>query len=114
MQDSAVIDRIKELCSARSWTCYRLAKESGIAYSTLNTMLNKTNAPSIPTLARICDGFGISLAQFFAYGEEAPSLPPEEQAVLDRWNQLNSHGKELAAAYVEGLLAMQDRPAKAP
>ena len=35
MQNFAVIARIQELCNARGWTYYRLAKESGITYSTL-------------------------------------------------------------------------------
>lgn len=43
MQNFAVIARIQELCNARGWTYYRLAKESGITYSTLSTMLNKEN-----------------------------------------------------------------------
>ena len=43
MQEFAVITHIQELCNARGWTYYRLAKESGITYSTLSTMLNKEN-----------------------------------------------------------------------
>ena len=34
MQEFDVVARIQELCQARSWTYYRLAKASGIPYST--------------------------------------------------------------------------------
>ena len=65
MQEFDVVARIQELCKSRSWTYYRLAKASGIPYSTLSTMLHKTNVPSVPSLMKICDGLGITLAQFF-------------------------------------------------
>ena len=66
MQEFDVVARIQELCQARSWTYYRLAKASGIPYSTLSTMLHKTNVPSVPSLLKICNGFKITLAQFFS------------------------------------------------
>ena len=65
MQEPDVIGRIKQLCQTRGWSYYRLAKESGITYSTLNTLLRKAYCPAVPTLCRICDGFGITLEQFF-------------------------------------------------
>ena len=66
MVEFDVVARIQELCQSRSWTYYRLAKASGIPYSTLSTMLHKTNVPSVPSLMKICEGFGITLAQFFS------------------------------------------------
>lgn len=35
MRENGVIDLIQNLCDERSWSCYKLAKESGTAYSTL-------------------------------------------------------------------------------
>lgn len=107
MQEFSVIERIKELCKARSWTYYRLAKESGITYSTLNTMINKDNLPSIPTLSKICNGFGITLAQFFSDRDESVIFTPEQKAHLALWDELNPQGKSLADIYIQGLLAMQ-------
>ncbi len=107
MQNFAVVERIKELCSARSWTYYRLAKESGISYSTLNTMLNKTKSPSIATLCHICDGFGITLSQFFSDEDESVFFTPEQKAHLALWDSLSEQGKQLANTYIQGLLDMQ-------
>lgn len=103
MENFDVTGRIKELCTLRSWTYYRLAKESGIPYSTLNTMLHKTAAPSIPTLERICSGFGISLAQFFSIENEFSKLSPDQRQCLESWSKLDAHGKELALAYMQGI-----------
>ncbi len=107
MQEFPVIERIKELCEARSWTYYRLAKESGIAYSTLNTMLNKTMSPSIPTLEKICLGFGITMSQFFSDRDESVFLSEDDKEHLAVWTQLNIHAKKLATSYISGLLDMQ-------
>ncbi len=74
MVEFDVVARIQELCQSRSWTYYRLAKASGIPYSTLSTMLHKTNVPSVPSLMKICEGFGITLAQFFSDQDESAKL----------------------------------------
>lgn len=103
MQEFNVTERIKELCSLRSWTYYRLAKESGIPYSTLNTMLHKTNSPSIPTVERICEGFGITLSQFFSSDSEIAKLLPDQRVCLSSWDVLDDSSKELAIAYMQGL-----------
>lgn len=107
MSDFDVIVRIKELCESRSWTYYRLAKESGIPYSTLNTMLHKTYVPSVPSLAKICDGFGITLAQFFSPEDESVRLTKDQKACLMCWDTLDLYSQELALAYMEGLSARQ-------
>ncbi len=98
-----VIERIKELCNARGWTYYRLAKESGIPYSTLSTMLRKTNTPSVPSLSKLCDGFGITLAQFFSDKDEVSLLTSDQRACLEQWNHLDETSKPLAMAYMRGL-----------
>lgn len=107
MQEFDVVSRIQELCQARSWTYYRLAKESGIPYSTLSTMLHKTNVPSVPSLIKICNGFGISLAQFFSDQDESAKLTADQKQCLKTWDKLDPFGKELADAYMKGLLDHQ-------
>ena len=108
MQEFDVVGRIQELCQARSWTYYRLAKASGIPYSTLSTMLHKTNVPSVPSLMKICDGLGITLAQFFSDQDETAKLTADQKQCLSIWNRLDSTGKELASAYMLGLADRQE------
>ena len=110
MVEIDVIGRIQELCEARSWTYYRLAKESDITYSTLSTMLHKTTAPSVPTLMKLCDGFGITLAQFFSLEDETAKLTQSQLECLTHWNQLDEKSKPLAKAYMQGLTDRQDTP----
>lgn len=107
MQEHMVIDRIKALCTARSWTYYRLAKESGMAYSTLFTMLNKANEPSISTLQKICDGFGITMAQFFEEDEIFLYMTAADKAHLRHWMALSDENKPAIEKYTQFLLSEQ-------
>ena len=108
MKDFEVMGRIKQLCESRSWSYYRLAKASGIPYSTLNTMLHKSYVPTVPSLQKICDGFGITLAQFFSEDDEVSLLTKEQRACLEQWNTLDKKSKPLALAYMKGLAARQE------
>lgn len=108
MQEFDVMGRIKALCEARSWTYYRLAKESGIPYSSLNTMLHKTYIPTVPSLMKICNGFGITMAQFFSDQDETVKLTADQKGCLALWDTLDTTSKSLASAYMQGLSDRQE------
>lgn len=59
-----VLDRIVEFRTAKGWSEYQLAEESGMTQSTISSWYRRHMTPSIPSLERICDAFGISLSQF--------------------------------------------------
>ena len=48
--------------------------------------------PSIPTLEAICQGYGITLSQFFAEGEMV-ELTPDLKEVFDSWSSLSPEQK---------------------
>ena len=104
MRDTDVIRHIQELCKERSWTYYRLAKEADIPYSTLNNMIHRTNIPTIPTLQKICDGFGITLSDFFQDSIDTLQLTSGQQELLDLYSRLPSEKKKILKAYLKGLL----------
>lgn len=95
MRDKDVIQHIQDLCKERSWTYYRLAKEADIPYSTLNNMVNRTNIPTIPTLQKLCDAFGITLAISFSTSRMPCSLPKDSRkslrfTIIFRWRKRKS------------------------
>jgi Predicted transcriptional regulators len=62
----AIKSRIKYLCFKNDITINKLADISGIAPSSLkNIMYGKSCNPKIITIKMLCDGLGITLAQFF-------------------------------------------------
>ena len=72
-------------------------------------MLHKTYVPTIPSLMKICDGFGITLAQFFSVESEQAKLSKKENECLKQWRKLDEQSKAMAMAYMEGLEARQKK-----
>ncbi len=59
-------NRILQLCEAKKFTIYRLAMESAVPPSSIkNILYGKSTNPGIVTIKMLCDGFGISLTEFF-------------------------------------------------
>ena len=86
--------RIRELMAERGWTDYKLAKEANLSHSTVTNMFNRNTAPTLPTLEAVCRAFGITLAQFFAEGEEA-QLTEDQQILFSKWSTLTDRQKQI-------------------
>ena len=58
--------RIVQLCQERNLSFNGLARNAGIPPSTVKNILSGASKnPGIVTLKMICDGFGISISEFF-------------------------------------------------
>jgi len=90
-----VLERLRKLMDARGWTMYRLAKESGLTESTIANIYRRNAIPSIDTLEKICQGFGITLSQFFA-DAELVELTEDLKEVFENWRTLTPEQKEAA------------------
>lgn len=63
---NAVAQRILQLCNERKIAVNSLAISAQIPPSTIYSMLHKKSQnPGTESLKKICDGFGISLREFF-------------------------------------------------
>lgn len=63
----AVVKRIKSLIDKDNMSLYMLSMNGGIPYSTLNDFMNrKTKTIRLETLLHVCEGFNLTLEQFFA------------------------------------------------
>lgn len=102
-EDNFVIKRIKELCKNNDWTYYRLAKETDIPYTTLMNTFKKNTMPTIPTLIKICSGFGITLSQFFMDGSNMTELTDEQADLLDTFNSLSMEKKQFCVRMINEL-----------
>ena len=94
--------RIRELMEERNWTDYRLAKEAKRSHSTVTNMFNRNNAPTLPTLEAVCRAFGITLAQFFAEGEES-RLTEEQQKLFSKWSTLTDRQKQILLELMDAI-----------
>ena len=77
-----VLERITKMREERHWTEYQLAEESGLTQSTISSWYRKGMLPTIPSLLKICDAFGISVAQFFLEDNDKTVLLTDKQLAL--------------------------------
>lgn len=94
--------RLHQLLESRGWTTYRLAINCGLSHATIANIYKRNTVPSITTLEAICNGFGITLSQFFAEGDMV-ELTPELRDVFTCWADLTPRQK---AATLEMMKAM--------
>lgn len=85
-------ERLKQLLAERGWSVYRLAVNCGLSESTLANIFKRNTVPSVATLEAICNGFGITLSQFFAENEMV-ELTPELKELFDNWVNLTIEQK---------------------
>ncbi len=100
-------ERIKELCAKKNMSQYELAKRAGMTQSSISTLLNEGNVPKITTLEKVCKGFGITIAQFFAMDEQFPDLSEEQRKVLNTWEKLSAKEKIAIEKIVSSILEMR-------
>ena len=74
----AVAKRIIELCNEKNIAINNLANISGVAPSTVYSMLNnKSLNPGVVSIKKLCDGLEISLREFF----DSPIFDDIEQEI---------------------------------
>lgn len=75
----AVKNRVLQLLGEKNMSIHRLAVESAVPPSSIkNILYGKSINPGIVTLKMLCDGFGITLNEFFDT-EEFRNLEQEVQ-----------------------------------
>ena len=75
---TVVKNRLLILCEEHKMSIHKLAMESAVAPSTIkNILYGKSQNPGIVTIKMICDGFGITLAEFF----DTPEFNALEQEI---------------------------------
>jgi len=65
----AVVRRLFELCDERQITVNKISNISGVTQSTVSDIVNGTTTNAgIATIKKLCDGFEISVRDFFDSG----------------------------------------------
>lgn len=98
-----IANRINELCEKQKISKYQLAKRSGLSESSISNLINRHRDPQCMTISKICDGFGITLSQFFQVEGKRYDLSPEQNHVLDIWESLTDNDRQLVEAYIRGI-----------
>ena len=97
------LERIEELCQERGWSHYRLAIEMDTSPKNIGNLFRRTTVPSIPTIRRICEVMGITIAQFYSTDGVQVTLNEQQARILDLYDKLDQTDKARAESYMEGL-----------
>ena len=57
--------------------------------------------PTLVSLQKIADAFGITLSQLVALEGEPISLTPQQQMLLQKWNRLSEEQKDILIKFIE-------------
>lgn len=91
-----ILEKIREYRIERNWSEYQLAEKSELPQSTISSWYRKNQIPTIPSLEKICNAFGITLAQFFTDDNtEIVSLTKQQSELLHEWNRLTENQKKI-------------------
>lgn len=67
---SAIANRIRFLCNERGITPNKLSTISAVPQATIKSILNgESQNPGVVTIKKLCDGFEITLGEFFGTTE---------------------------------------------
>lgn len=100
---SKVLDNITKFRTMRNWTEYQLSEKTGIPQTTISSWYRKNLTPTISSLERICQGFGITMAQFFAEDDEPVSLTAEQRKLIEQWGSLSEQQRSLLSNLMKEL-----------
>lgn len=101
MRKEYVAIKITHLLNERDWTLCRLAKESGVQITNLKEICFRGRIPTIPTIIKICNGFGITLSEFFDEGNTTINqLMVSDQQLIGYFHAMTSADKNRVADYV--------------
>lgn len=80
-----ILETITKYRLERGWTEYQLAERSGLPQSTISSWYRKDMVPSVPSLEKICNAFGITLSQLFAEDNAPVNLTHSQKILLEKW-----------------------------
>ena len=98
-----VLEKIKKMQAERGWSTYKLSYESGLTQSTLSNMFTRGTCPTVDTLEKICEAFGISLSEFFEEDERKIYASKEERDLLNKYRALSDKEKDAVRSTVNAL-----------
>jgi len=101
----AIGTRLRELREERGWTQRELDSRLGILQSKLSKYESGTHQPSLRTLVRMANLFGVS-TDYLLTGTGTPVPPLRDDRLLDRFRRLGAGGEEMRSIVLSILDAL--------
>ena len=103
-----VSQRLNQLMEERGMTTYALAKAANVSWNTVKNYSLRNTKPTLATLCVLCEGLGITLAQFFDSDGVDVQLTSEQQHVLNRWSKLSVQEKQVISDMLDIIISKKD------
>lgn len=104
-----ILNRIYTLRERRGWSEWKLAQEADLKQSSISDWYSKNQLPKIPSLEKICNAFGITMAEFFCGEGDPVILTTEQRRMLENWNALSPNQKQAVLLLLENMPAQEDK-----
>ena len=98
-----VLSAITEYRLERGWSEYQLAERSDLPQSTISSWYRKDIVPTVPSLEKICDAFGITLSQLFATNGSPVTLTARQKELLERWDRLDEEQQIIVFQLIDNM-----------
>ncbi|HLR35869.1 MAG TPA: helix-turn-helix transcriptional regulator [Tissierellales bacterium] len=82
--------RIRQLRDKHNMTTSELADYCNVSQPVISKLENGHRIPDVPTIQKICDVFGITLADFFASEDSSTTVEDGLKELLDSAKELNT------------------------
>lgn len=96
-----ILGKILQYRDERGWSEYQLAERAGLPQSTISSWYRKNMMPTISSLEKICNSYGITLSQLFADEDDAVVLTQSQRELLDRWACLSDEQQKVVFALID-------------
>ena len=98
-----ILQRIVELREKKGWTEYQLSVQSGITQSTISSWYRKNMMPSVYSIERLCQAFGITVSQFFAEEDDVFALTFDQKELISEIDKLTFQQKKALIIFIKTL-----------
>lgn len=96
-----ILATITKYREARGWSEYQLSVQSGLPQSTISSWYRKQILPTVPSLEKICNAFGITMSQLFSEGDDAVNLTQSQKELLSRWSRLTQEQQSIVFQLID-------------
>lgn len=102
---SLILKRINGLFANHSLTYQEFAQITGLSINTVHNLTYRKSVPNLPTIMKICKGFGISLSDFFSDmpSSEIRSITDEEYRIVVEYRLTKAIDRDRLLIYWAGL-----------
>lgn len=98
-----LLETITKYRISKGWSEYELAENSGLPQSTISSWYRKNLYPTIPSLIKICDAYGITLSQIFDDNTLNVKLNNAEIEYLKSYRKLTKSQQEKLLSFLNSL-----------